>query len=81
VESRSRRGKRKEGKEGGSGRVLEVDRLVFFLLSCVKPDVGRFFALPHACRQVDAVYVISCKDLGFLFFGSGSSAEFRKKMT
>jgi hypothetical protein len=68
VESRSRRGKRKEGKEGESGRELEVDRLVFFLLSCVKPDVGRFFALPHACGQVDAVFVISCKDLVFFFW-------------
>jgi hypothetical protein len=55
----------KEGKEGGSGRELEVDRLVFFLLSCLTPDVGRIFALPQACRQVGAVFVISCKDLVF----------------
>lgn len=65
MESRSRRGKRKEGKEGGSGRELEVHRLVFFLLSCVTPDVGRVFALPQACRRVGAVFVISCKDLVF----------------
>ncbi len=80
MESRRRRGKRKEGKEGGSGRELQVDRLVFFLLSCLTPDVGPVFALPQACRQVGAVFVISCKDLVFCF-GSGSSAEFRKKMT